>query len=534
MRLKRLERRIAEAQKPKETDLIITDDYIQLGSRKYVAPRTMKAFHADAASTRIVMGPFGSGKSSSLCFEIIRQAANMPFCKDGVRRCRTGIVRNSYKQLLQTSLRTWRHWADNAATKARYHLSSPLESYHTFYDDKGRIDLEILYINIDSILQIDDLKSLELSNSWLNEGSELPPGIISVIGGRCGRYPAQDDIDYQPYNAGIVMCSNPPDEDHWLPKLELECREITGNSVNDYRVYERLYNYVEDGIAKSTVVHIYHQPPALIKNEENEWTANPLAENIKNLGGYKYYFERLQNGDEFIKVYVCGHYGMISNNQVVYENYNDDLHSINSIDVDLREPLILTWDFGIQSPACLVSQYVNGRLYVIKEFCGEWISTKELAENFVRSWVLSNARDLPIESIGDPAGTDHGFTQLEEVGIFSDAARSNMPDIRIDAVRSILNDLVMGKPRLIISRDGCPKLRQGFLGKYYFKRLQVIGEEAYRNVPHKNHPYSDIHDCLQYASLHVTEDIETFESYQDHDDVMLEYNEETRNKIGGY
>jgi hypothetical protein len=46
-------------------------------------------------------------------------------------------------------------------------------------------------------------------------------------------------------------------------------------------------------------------------------------------------------------------------------------------------------------------------------------------------------------------------------------------------------------------------LRKGFMGKYCYKRIQVIGDEKYRDVPDKTHPFSDIQDCLQYICYEI-------------------------------
>jgi hypothetical protein len=31
--------------------------------------------------------------------------------------------------------------------------------------------------------------------------------------------------------------------------------------------------------------------------------------------------------------------------------------------------------------------------------------------------------------------------------------------------------------------------------------MRIIGEDTYRDLPNKNHPYSDIADCLQYGAM---------------------------------
>jgi len=44
-------------------------------------------------------------------------------------------------------------------------------------------------------------------------------------------------------------------------------------------------------------------------------------------------------------------------------------------------------------------------------------------------------------------------------------------------------------------------IRRGFNGRYQYRRLQVVGEERYKDVPDKN-DFSHLHDALQYAALY--------------------------------
>jgi hypothetical protein len=47
----------------------------------------------------------------------------------------------------------------------------------------------------------------------------------------------------------------------------------------------------------------------------------------------------------------------------------------------------------------------------------------------------------------------------------------------------------------------CEMIRRGFNGRYQYKRLQLSGEDRYKDVPDKN-DYSHLQDALQYAALH--------------------------------
>jgi hypothetical protein len=461
------------------------------------------AFHNNDNFIRLIIGPYGSGKSTICCAEIIFRSIAIPPCQDGVRRSRWAIVRNTYGDLEATSLKTWLEWFEELGMVHR-RLAPRLQYRHEFYDDKGKIELELMFIALDRPDHIRKLKSLELTGVYLNEMSEIPPQALIHFKARVNRYPAQRDCTGD-YWSGIIADTNPPDTDHWIYEL-FEVTHPEGH-------------------------FIFHQPPALLKTVDG-YKENPEADNLEHLkNGSEYYFNMMMGqSEEFIKVYVLGQYGTVVEGKFVYTNYNDDLHSVESIDIYDDETILLAWDFGIVCPACLACQYIAGQLYVIKEFIGEYITVKELYETSVLPFLTQYCQGLPIEALGDPANTYNGIEQLEELGLPVDKAKTNHLEPRISSVRNFLSRLVDGKPAILISRAHCTKLRQGFNGKYCYRRLRVVGEERYQDVPDKTHPHSDIHDCLQYAAMHYnsfTVEVDEAYNYPFEDD-------RGKSKVGGY
>uniref|UniRef100_A0A6M3J1C3 Putative terminase n=1 Tax=viral metagenome TaxID=1070528 RepID=A0A6M3J1C3_9ZZZZ len=373
-------------------------------------------------------------------------------------------MRNTYGDLEATSLKTWLEWFDTLGIVKR-RLAPRLNYTHTFNDGKGPIELELMFIALDRPDDVRKLKSLELTGVYLNELSEIPQAALVHFKSRVNRFPAERDCN-ENYWSGIIADTNPPETDHWI-----------------YRIFEQ---------DKPEGHRIFHQPPALIKTDTG-YIVNDEADNLEHLkGGGDYYLQMIQGQtEEFIRVYCMGQYGTVVDGKRVYPQYNDDFHSIEEIEVNEFEPILLAWDYGTVSPACLVVQQVESRILAIKEFTCEYMTVKELAEQAVIPWLNRYARGMPMEVTADPADTYDGNAQLEELGLIVEAASTNRIGARIAAVADNLNLLVQGKPKLCISRQGCPKLRQGFLGKYNYRRLRVIGEEKYQDVPNKTHPFSD-------------------------------------------
>jgi hypothetical protein len=436
--------------------------------RPYFPEKTATLFHGCDDKVRLLMGSYGSGKSTMCCAEIVLRACRMPPCYDGVRRSRWALIRNTYGDLTATTLKTWLEWFGELGI-VRRQLSPRLRYHHTFNDGAGVVELELLFIALDTA---DDarkhLGSLELTGSYLNELSEIPQKALQLMQGRVNRFPAKRSCPQQ-FWAGIIADTNAPETDHWIYHT-FEAQQLEGH-------------------------RLFHQPPAVIKTD-NGYQMNPEAENTKHLA-QDYYLHMIQGqSEEFIRVFAMGYYGTVVDGKKVFPQYNDDIHAVDDIEIDENESILLAWDYGTVSPACLVLQFVADRLHVIKEFVCEYMTVKELAEQSVLPWLYSYARGLPVEVTADPANTYEGNEQLEELGLLVDPARTNKIGSRINSVTEFLNALVQGKPKLIISKSGCLKLRQGFLGKYCYKRLRIIGEEKYKDVPDKTHPISDIMDCV--------------------------------------
>jgi hypothetical protein len=489
-----------ELRNPKkhDADVVINDDCICLPAGNYKSYPTLTAFHNDDAEIKIIIGALGSGKSTACTIDIIKRACEMPKCKDGVRRSRVLIVRNTYDELKSTSLQMWQEWSDKLGATST-NRQPPITWTHDFYDKNGKIHLEVIFLALNSEQQLRKLGSYNITFAYINEIRELPQIILQFISSRCGRYPAQRRLaGNAKFWSGVIADSNPPSLKHWIPELEKK---------------QTVKYKDKDGNEKQIKIAIHHQPPALLQNSAGEYVINPDAENIDNLpGGYDYYFKMLANGDDYVKVYAQGKYGIIRSGQKVYNNYNDDLHSTDDVEVLKDVQIIYGIDYGKICPAILVCQYAANQLRVIKEFVGHHVFVDDLATEELLPWLDSNAPRIKIansthetlDAVGrdDIAQTDSGRDKLRALGLDVRPARTNKPERRIGSVHSLLKRLnSAGEPSVIISRSGCPVLREGFNGEYKLDEIYRGGSKEYKETPLKNHPHSDIQDALQYVAL---------------------------------
>jgi hypothetical protein len=204
------------------TQHIITDDeksiiYATPNNHTYIPTATGSLWHNDDSFVRLIMGPYGSGKSTACIQEIVRRTCQMPAWYNGRRRARWAIVRNTSGELQSTTLQTWLTWfGDLGDIRKR---QKPILTYeHIFNDGHGVVELEIIFLALDRPDDVRKIKSLELTGVYLNELSELPHNVLSHFKGRVnGRYPSRSFCP-EPYWSGIIADTNPPETDHWIYK----------------------------------------------------------------------------------------------------------------------------------------------------------------------------------------------------------------------------------------------------------------------------------------------------------------------------
>ena len=455
----------------------------------YVAEPTAAAFHADKSYVRGLMGPIGSGKSVACVNELIRIATRVqkPDAR-GFRRSRIAIIRNTYPELKSTTMKTWKDWVPLDFCPIKY--ASPVSGrMYGSLPDGTSVDMEVFFIALDKEKDIKKLLSMELTAGWINEAREIPKAVLDALTGRIGRYPPKRDGG--PTRSCILMDTNPPDDDHWWYKL------------------------AEEGTPDNWA--FFQQPPALLY-DDGHWVPNPGAENIKHLpNGYDYYLNQLGGKQrQWIRVYIEGKYGTVMDGQPVYPEFRDDVHiAADAITPHPNCPLILGWDFGL-TPACLVGQITpRGQLVILLEMVAERMGLKQFANVVVKPILATRLPDFTIGiSVADPAGAAEAETDqqsciplLNDLGIPTIAAPTNKLEPRLGAVRDFLTRMVDGQPGILISRS-CKIVRKGFNGGYKFERVQVAGDERYRDKPCKNR-YSHPHDALQYLCLGAQHGYET-------------------------
>ena len=453
------------------------------------------------------MGPVGSGKSVACCVEIFLRASRQRACgQRNVRKSRWAVIRNTYPELKTTTIRTFQDWFGDIATM-RWDVPITAKIEVGLHD--GTImQLEIIFIAMDRPKDIQKLKSLELTGAFLNEACELSKSALDMVTSRVGRYPAKREGG--PSWHGIVMDTNPPDDDHWYYKLAEE---------------EKPEIMMPDGTVLK--YEFWRQPPALIFNEvSGEYTPNQHAENIVNLElGYQYYFQQLPGKTrEWINVFCMGQYGTIHEGRAVYPEWNDQIHCATEKILPLRGlPLLIGFDFGL-TPSAIIGQFhPRGQMRILDELCSgigdiEEMGINQFARDVVKPYLTNHYAGMGLQVFCDPAGTarsesDKTVTCIKMLalnGIRAEPTYTNDWITRRESVVRFLTSTRDGEPGFQLSPN-CKVLRKGFNGGYKYDRIQISGEERFKDKASKN-SYSHPHDGLQYMCLGSTSPKEASQS----------------------
>lgn len=455
----------------------------------YVAPGPItEAFHQDNSFVRGLMGPVGSGKSTACCFEVLSRALEQMPGPDGIRRSRWAICRNTYPELKSTTIKTWMDWYQDLATMK---WDTPITSNINISDigDGTGLELEVIFMALDRPDDVGKLRSLELTGGWMNEASEMEKAVLDMLTQRVGRFPSKRNGG--PSWTGVIMDTNPPDDDSWWYKLAEEERpEI-------FRFFKQPGGLIQDMDPKSPTYQQY--------------IPNPLAENIQNHSlGYQYYLNQLYGKTEdWIRVFLLGQYGTTMDGKPVYPEWNEKVHySEMALTPVQGMPILLSFDFGL-TPACAFLQMNSrGQLLVLKELVSEDMGIRQFYSEVVRPVIRGEYSKHRVEAVGDPAGNMRSQTdektcmqELMELGILCEPAPTNEFVARRESVAYFLQRMSGGEPGFVLD-PSCKMLRKGFNGGYRYERLRVSGSARFKDRPVKD-KFSHIHDALQYGCLQM-------------------------------
>lgn len=435
---------------------------------EYTPSTTVSGFITSDAFYNFIIGPVGSAKTTGILFKILYHAQRQAPGKDGKRRTRWVVVRNTAPQLKDTTINSFFTWFKPGVA------GKWVSGRTMFVFEFGDVYAEVMFRPLDTPDDVSRVLSLEVTGAVLDEFVEIPKAIIEALSGRCGRYPSTHEGGCTWW--GMWGASNPGNEDNWW----YEWMNVSGAG-------ERPANMA-----------YFEQPSG--------WS--PDAENLENLPGGRGYYENLAEGKspEWIKQFIEVEWGYSLSGKPVYPAFNPDMHVASEpIPVNPHLPLIIGFDAGLTPAAIFGQQDLHGRVLTLDEL----VSNNMGAQRFCRTALvpLINARFRNVNEIylvGDPAMVQRAQSDersvmdilKEELDFPVDIAFSNTLVDRIGTVESKLSTLTPVGPALLID-PRCKVLIRGYRSGYMY-RINTKGAVSY--TPDKNE-YSHPHDANQYMMM---------------------------------
>lgn len=444
---------------------------------QYLRCREQRAF---------IMGPLGSSKTNASCWKAFKVMCEQQPDRQGIRKTRLVAIRNTYSDLLSTTAKDWLEMFEPLGTYVSGGREPPCHTLDFMLPPEReggkptRVQAEMVFLALDREEHVKKLRGLQLTAAMLSEIKELPFAVIQMVDLRIGRYP-QGEIGATWY--GIFGDTNACDTDHWYYTMAEERRP--------------------EGWA------FFRQPGGLVRDSKGgPWRTNPRAENLQNLPP-GYYAKGAQGKDEdWVLVNLGNEYGFVADGKPVYPDYRD---SIMCREFELIKDLgiHIGMDFGLTPAALFGQQTISGQWRYRHELVTTDTGILRFADE-LKLFIGRHYQGWPIHGIyGDPAGDQRqagdvmertAFQLLGSKDIVATPAPGNNDFVlRSEAFAAPMKLLIDGEPGMLIHPD-CKTTRKGLQGGYAYKRVKVVGEERYRDLPDKNQ-YSHPCEAGQYLVL---------------------------------
>lgn len=435
---------------------------------------TVARFHRSDKDFRCIEGPIGSGKSVACCVEIFRRCKEQLVGPDGFRRSRWLVVRNTKKQLKNTTLKTWFDWFPSRQGVGYWKVSD-----ETYYLEFGDVKAEIVFMPLDTPDDVANVLSLELTGAWLNECKQIPQEIVEGIQGRIERYPAKKKGGSN-YWMLIADTNMPETGSYWWKVFEHEPLE---------------------GDNRDTVVDCdaFRQPSGISEH----------AENLENLNEGYYLRKAKGRSTAWINVYIKARYALSMDGKPVYhDSFRYDRHvSETPLPVHPTLPIIVGQDFGLTPAGLWMQVQEDGRLFILKETPAFDMGTKRYIKSKFTPMQMTAFPLNPIIVIGDPSGvrradSDEGtcFKEFKDAGYISKPAPTNDPAVRIKALDDWFSEYPDMQPKILID-PSCKSFIAAMRSQYKYKRKKRATGEVYDDKPDKTHPCSHLVEGGQYGAM---------------------------------
>jgi hypothetical protein len=220
--------------------------------------KTLEYMKDRVSRATLQIGPFGTGKTTAAGFKkLMLQSQWVKPGKDGIARSKFAIVRNTYGQLRDSTIKTYMEWFPPGEFGGRYLETHKEATYRLGNPDRI---VTLMFRALDDETDVRNLLSTEYTGAHLDEAREIKQSIFKGIMGRCKRYPSRRDYsgempfmlfdeggkidtsgfgedDYEKLletinipACAVDLTTNYPNRDHWLYK-DFVSKPISGYKI---------------------------------------------------------------------------------------------------------------------------------------------------------------------------------------------------------------------------------------------------------------------------------------------------------------
>lgn len=458
--------------------------------------KVLEAFFWTKGFFSCIQGPIGSGTSSASLQRIWRLACAQEPDHDGVRRSRWIVTRRTYKELRETTAKTWidwfpeDKWGQFIRSEPMVHRLVDVEKggVRKHPDGKTFVDCEVIFLAIpDADVAEEVCASYEITGFFANEIQFTDKGVIDELLSRTGRYPSMKNGPGATWYGGWADM-NAPIEGHWIPYMRGDIPLPDDMGDDEKMAFDKPDNW-----------EFFVQPPALIErivDGRPEYEPNPEAENQKWL--IEPYIEKTRGKTRaWIDRRLLNKVGLFAEGKAVYPTFEETEH-VNRTPALYRPEftVIVGLDFG-RDPAAAFLQEHFSKWNLIEELIG----ANESAERFaprVKRMLAQKFPNARVEFWGDPRGGDG--TQATETTAFDvfaslgmrvyKATNDNSPELRRSTV-----EMVLERRNGFGINPQCTVAKRAFAGGYHYRKIKGV-KDMFSPRPVKNR-YSHVVEAVE-------------------------------------
>lgn len=432
---------------------------------------TLKQFHDSPGQIRAIVGPVGSGKTSAAAWEVCYFKPEFLFRKYGIKKTRWVIVRNTFVEISDTTMKTVFEWfpfgVGSGPNSRNYALKYP-EGY----------EVELLFRSCDRPEDVKKFKSLEVTGYWIDESIEVADEIKRMLKNRIGRFPRKCPVRFG------IETTNPPDVEH-TTYTQFKWQSPPPGPVTNIEPLKNHYGF--------------WQPP-----EENNENLRP--------GYYDDMREDYKNNPDWIEMYIEGKPGMMIQGKLVINNFDRRVHVADEPLIYSGLPLYMGWDHSGNTPAAAVFQIPSPlETQILAEFHTDKMGIVDFG-HYVNQQVGIMFPNYPgITHWGDPAGEAKYSTKI---GGFTSNAQLLRENCGIDVQPSDQNfrarveafDQMLARRGGVLIDPRCTRIINGLIGGYcYPENKSIVGEYLPNVLKNK---YSHIIEACEYFYVKVFKPIQ--------------------------